>query len=151
MKLKMKEYNGAVALVVSGVCQDLIIIEENGGFTIEMVNTAPMPMHEPEFLQEEQGESCPVEMPTGEVESIIEEETPPPDNGLFEKLVALRKSLATADSVPPYLIFHNKTLQEMADKMPADMQEMGNIPGIGQAKLQKYGQAFLDIIAKGAA
>jgi len=139
MKLKMKEHNGAIALVVSGAGQKLIIVEENGGFTIEMVNTV------------NQDENCTAEMPMGEVESNIEEETPPPDNGLFEKLVTLRKSLAAADSVPPYLIFHNKTLQEMADKMPADIQAMGNIPGIGQAKLEKYGQAFLDVIVKAVA
>ena len=104
----------------------------------------------PEFVQEEEEEQA-VPKENSPVDMHIEEETPLPGNGMFEKLVALRKSIATADSVPPYLIFHNKTLQEMADKMPADMQAMGNIPGIGQAKLEKYGQAFLDIIVKGAA
>jgi len=67
---------------------------------------------------------------------------------LLEKLAALRKSIAIADGVQPYLIFHNKTLQEMADKMPANMQEMGKIQGVGQAKLEKYGSAFLDAIRK---
>jgi len=65
---------------------------------------------------------------------------------LFRKLVSLRKSLAVANEVPPYLIFHDKTLHEMVDKMPIDMQAMGHISGVGQAKLEKYGPIFLDVI-----
>ena len=44
------------------------------------------------------------------------------------------------------MIFHDKTLHEMIDKMPVDMLSMGCISGVGQAKLQKYGSAFLEAI-----
>jgi len=73
------------------------------------------------------------------------------DDGLFKKLVLLRKSLAIANEVPPYLIFHDKTLHEMVDKLPMNMQDMGHISGVGQAKLEKYGPLFLDAINSSAA
>jgi len=134
MKLKMTQHNGAIALVVTGTRQEIIITEENGCFVVEMVGTTPMPAPTLVHVQEEHEET--VDTPT------VEE-----GNNLYETLVALRKSLATIEKVPPYLIFHDKTLREMADKMPVIMQDMANISGVGQAKLEKYGPAFLEAIS----
>ena len=150
MKLKMTQHNGAIALVVTGTRQEIIITEENGCFVVEMVGTTPMPAPTLVHVQEEHEET--VDTPTVEDECIIkevvvEESAPPQGNNLYETLVALRKSLATIEKVPPYLIFHDKTLREMADKMPVIMQDMANISGVGQAKLEKYGPAFLEAIS----
>ena len=157
MKLKMTQHNGAMMLTVSGAQQQLIITEENGCFVVEMVNTAPsapanVPV--PVTVQEEHEEIT--DIPAVEEEStikevVVEESAPPQGNSLFEKLVALRKSLATIEKIPPYLIFHDKTLHEMADKMPVIIQDMANISGVGQAKLEKYGPVFLEAINGGAA
>ena len=62
---------------------------------------------------------------------------------LFERLRRLRKSLADEHSVPPYVIFHDKTLHEMAATQPLDLQHMGEISGVGEKKLEKFGKAFL--------
>jgi ATP-dependent DNA helicase RecQ len=43
-------------------------------------------------------------------------------------------------------VFHNKTLQEMVEKLPGDMCSMGKIVGVGRAKLDKYGERFLAVI-----
>jgi len=73
----------------------------------------------------------------------------PVDDGLFRKLSDLRKELAVASKVPPYVVFHDKTLREMIERMPLDLASLGAIPGVGQSKLEKYGEKFLSVI-KGA-
>ena len=71
---------------------------------------------------------------------------------LYARLVALRKELAVASNVPPYVVFNDKTLREMATCLPSDLTELSTISGVGQVKLEKYGSRFLEIInAKGAA
>ena len=66
------------------------------------------------------------------------------DAGLWEKLRACRKRLADDQGVPPYVIFHDRTLRDMLALKPASLDEMLAVSGIGQAKLERYGQAFLD-------
>jgi ATP-dependent DNA helicase RecQ len=73
-------------------------------------------------------------------------EFPASDRGLFEKLRARRLELAKAQNIPPYVIFHDKTLAEMAARRPRSIDEFAEIPGVGAAKLARYGQAFLKII-----
>jgi len=73
------------------------------------------------------------------------------DGGLFARLAELRRELATAANVPPYVVFKDVTLREMAERMPADMAALSHISGVGQAKLDKYGEAFLAVINEGEA
>jgi len=70
------------------------------------------------------------------------------DGDLFEALRALRLELAREAKVPPYVIFHDATLRAMAAIRPASLEELGAIPGIGARKLDSYGRAFLDAIAR---
>ncbi len=65
---------------------------------------------------------------------------------LFELLRALRKQLADSERVPPYVIFHDTTLKEMATVLPTDELHLQTITGIGERKLKKYGKQFLDLI-----
>ena len=51
--------------------------------------------------------------------------------------------------MPPYVIFHDATLKEMLDRRPATLAEMLTIHGVGQAKLERYGEAFLDALRAG--
>lgn len=71
------------------------------------------------------------------------------DKTLFEKLKSLRLELARASNIPPYVIFHDKTLLEMVFQRPQTPHELGGIQGIGQSKKEKYGSAFLEIIIQG--
>ena len=68
------------------------------------------------------------------------------DQPLFDALRALRKSIADEDSIPPYVIFHDKTLAEMVSVQPSSLSEMARISGVGEKKLDKYGAEFLGII-----
>ncbi len=65
---------------------------------------------------------------------------------LFESLRDLRTMLAKAQGVPPYVIFHDRALQEMAAYRPASLDGMRSITGIGEMKLERYGQLFLDTL-----
>ncbi|WP_029057593.1 DNA helicase RecQ [Stappia stellulata] len=72
------------------------------------------------------------------------------DRLLFEALRHTRTELARAQNVPPYVIFHDKTLVELATTKPASTTEMATVPGVGKAKLERYGPAFLTVIAEHA-
>lgn len=65
---------------------------------------------------------------------------------LFEALRSLRKELATKEKLPPYMIFSDATLIQMATDKPTDLELMKNIRGVGEFKLQKYGEEFLTVI-----
>lgn len=65
---------------------------------------------------------------------------------LFEALRSLRKKLATKEKLPPYMIFSDATLTQMATDKPTDLELMKNIRGVGEFKLQKYGEEFLTVI-----
>jgi len=65
------------------------------------------------------------------------------DDSLFERLRALRKKLADIQRVPSYIIFSDKTLHEMCSNFPSTLSEMRTITGVGDAKLQRYGEDFV--------
>jgi ATP-dependent DNA helicase RecQ len=67
---------------------------------------------------------------------------------LFEALRALRKELADAQGVPPYVIFGDATLVQMSQDRPATRQALLDITGVGQVKLERYGDAFLEAIGR---
>ncbi|MRR10837.1 ATP-dependent DNA helicase RecQ, partial [bacterium] len=68
------------------------------------------------------------------------------DEGLFQALRVLRKRLADEQQVPPYVIFSDATLVEMAALRPATMDDLLRVNGVGQQKLGRYGAAFLEVI-----
>lgn len=70
----------------------------------------------------------------------------PVGDPLFDALRALRRDLAAEAGVPPYVIFHDATLREMATTRPSTLTEMGNIGGVGAKKLEAYGDTFLSVI-----
>ena len=70
----------------------------------------------------------------------------PVGDPLFEALRALRRDLAQEAGVPPYVIFHDSTLREMASARPASRAALGEIGGVGARKLDAYGDAFLAVI-----
>ena len=70
------------------------------------------------------------------------------DDGLFRHLRALRKQLADEQGVPAYVVFNDATLAEMAARKPGTYVDLLEVAGVGQTKLQRYGDAFLDAIAE---
>ncbi|WP_294395053.1 DNA helicase RecQ [uncultured Sphingomonas sp.] len=73
-----------------------------------------------------------------------------PDDPLFEALRDRRRTLAREQGVPPYVIFHDATLREMAAVRPATLRALGEISGVGARKLDAYGAAFLEVIRDAA-
>jgi ATP-dependent DNA helicase RecQ len=72
----------------------------------------------------------------------------PYDEALFERLRALRKSLADAAGVPPYVVFGDNSLLLMARDKPTEADQFLAISGVGQAKLERYGDDFMNTIAE---
>jgi len=72
------------------------------------------------------------------------------EDPLWHALKAKRTELAREQGVPPYVIFHDSTLLEILNQKPGSLTEMGNISGIGQAKLTRYGDAFLQALEDAA-
>ncbi len=68
------------------------------------------------------------------------------DVALWEALRERRRVLAEDQGVPPYVIFHDSTLQEMCIAMPRNPAQFGRLTGVGERKLGKYGDAFIDVI-----
>ena len=72
------------------------------------------------------------------------------DDPLFEALRDLRRRLAEAQGVPPYVIFHDATLREMAARRPLTERELLEISGVGEQKLRRYGAPFLALLRERA-
>ena len=68
------------------------------------------------------------------------------DRPLFEALRAWRKAEAQAQAVPPYVIFHDRTLAELAAARPGDLDAVARVAGVGQAKLDRYGEGVLNVV-----
>nr|WP_113866110.1 ATP-dependent DNA helicase RecQ [Brenneria salicis]NMN90178.1 ATP-dependent DNA helicase RecQ [Brenneria salicis ATCC 15712 = DSM 30166]RBP63199.1 ATP-dependent DNA helicase RecQ [Brenneria salicis ATCC 15712 = DSM 30166]RLM30916.1 ATP-dependent DNA helicase RecQ [Brenneria salicis ATCC 15712 = DSM 30166] len=68
------------------------------------------------------------------------------DRKLFAKLRKLRKSIADEDNIPPYVVFSDATLLEMAELMPITAGELLNINGVGHRKLERFGAPFMNMI-----
>ena len=70
------------------------------------------------------------------------------DDALFEELRALRKQLADAGNIAPYMVFSDRALRDMCVRRPKDALDFLEVNGVGSRKLERYGEAFLDAIAK---
>jgi ATP-dependent DNA helicase RecQ len=72
----------------------------------------------------------------------------PETQTLFEALRAWRATQAKAQRIPPYVIFHDTVLRDIAAVRPADLDELGQIKGVGASKLQRYGAAVLGLLSR---
>ena len=70
------------------------------------------------------------------------------DVTLWEALRDRRRELAEEQGVPPYVIFHDRTLQEMCDALPRSLAQCGRLTGVGDRKLDKYGDAFIQVVER---
>ena len=72
-------------------------------------------------------------------------------SALFEHLRALRKRLADEHGLPPYVVFHDATLREMVERRPLTLNQFAELPGVGQAKLARYGDQFIAAVREHSA
>jgi ATP-dependent DNA helicase RecQ len=151
MKLKIMGYNEEMVLTVSGELREVMVHKEDGCLILELLEERPAIT----AAEEKEEEIILPTVPKFNEESAKEVEDDAVvayarDNTLFHRLSDLRRKLAVAEKVAPYLIFHDKTLWGMVEKMPEDLPSLGKISGVGKAKLEKYGSVFLEAI-KGVA
>ena len=71
---------------------------------------------------------------------------PPADGGTFEALRAWRKEEATRQAVPAYVIFPDRTLEEIAARRPGSIDALASVHGVGASKLERYGQDVLRVL-----
>jgi ATP-dependent DNA helicase RecQ len=69
-----------------------------------------------------------------------------PSHPLFQSLRTLRKQLADRQDVPAYVVFSDRTLWDMVDQRPTSLGRMLDVHGVGEAKLERYGEAFLEVL-----
>lgn len=70
-----------------------------------------------------------------------------PADPIFDALREARRKLASDAGVPPYVIFHDSTLREIAQRKPSNLRELGEVQGVGATKLERYGEAMLAVLA----
>ena len=70
------------------------------------------------------------------------------DKGLLSRPVALRRRIAEEQHVPPFIIFTNATLSDMAVKRPRTRAQMLRVAGVGEGKMERYGDMFLRVICE---
>ena len=100
-----------------------------------------------EWLQLDEGlEMMILEAPQLEDGSFVSEESLGYDQGLFERLRTLRKAISDDRGVPPFVIFGDQSLQQMAYYYPQDSEQFGMIVGVGQKKLKDLGAIFIGLI-----
>jgi ATP-dependent DNA helicase RecQ len=68
------------------------------------------------------------------------------DDPLLASLKSWRREQARDQGVPPYVVFHDRTLQELAAMRPGSLAELEQVSGIGKAKLERYGNALLEVL-----
>jgi ATP-dependent DNA helicase RecQ len=84
--------------------------------------------------------------PAPPIDDAVDDHSQP----LFEKLRQLRLEISKRLNVPPYVVFHDRTLKEMASRRPSTRAELLGITGVGERKAERYGDLFLDVIQSDA-
>jgi ATP-dependent DNA helicase RecQ len=84
----------------------------------------------------------------GRDEEIESQQSEALDTRLFDLLRELRKKMAKEKNLPPYVIFQDPSLEEMATNYPTNMAELQQISGVGPGKAMKFGKAFIELISK---
>jgi ATP-dependent DNA helicase RecQ len=64
----------------------------------------------------------------------------------MERLRAWRREVSAAQGVPAYIVFHDRTLAEIAGRRPGSLAELAEVPGVGAAKLERYGEQVLSVL-----
>jgi superfamily II DNA helicase RecQ len=139
------EDTGAIQVSFSECCtgKRISVDQDSGGLTIRV---EPIAQAVPGVTDSEVAHVTPVT----EVSPVVEDTEIIDDtvitSKLFERLVTLRKQISSEVKLPAYMVFHDSTLKAMCQTMPDNLMELKLIPGVGAAKLDKYGSRFLEVI-----
>ena len=134
--MKMEIRIGGNMLVIESDSEISVKLFEDRNEPVDLVPKREKAVAQAEFLQNPED---------------FAKNSPDANTYLYSRLCELRSELAVSANVPPYVVFKDLTLREMADKLPKDLTELGTIKGVGKAKLEKYGAEFLAVINEVAA
>ena len=124
-----------------------ILLDVKTGSGAFMKTEEPLIMKLPKEETEKKSESK--EKKNRRKKGAVAAELSEKDAELFESLRELRREIASEEKVPPYMVFADKTLAGMCVMRPATRDEMLEVSGVGEHKLEKYGDRFLEILRKG--
>lgn len=125
------------------VAADLITVDMTGYGSLKLTEKSlPFLRGQKTFLFRKDAEAIAITKPALE----ISQETP--KDSLWQTLKNKRLQLAREQNVPPYIIFHDKSLIEIHEKKPQSLTEFSKISGVGQTKLKRYGEIFIEVIAE---
>ena len=99
-----------------------------------------------EFLRKRQSLTLDLPKPPPSAQQTAPGEATKYDSHLFEELRTLRRRMADAQGIPPFVVFSDVSLRDMSAKFPLTMEQFSSVHGVGQAKLEQYGPAFLQAI-----
>ena len=143
-ELSEKEWKSVFRqMVASGLLK--VDIEGKGGFQLTP-KSRPIIKGEQKFLVRRDPVSVSKKIPAERKSDQADLPLDARSRELWEKLRALRLELAREQNLPAFVIFHDSTLRDMVKCQPQTLQEMRQIPGIGQKKLELYGERFLAVI-----
>jgi ATP-dependent DNA helicase RecQ len=118
----------------------------HGGLFLVGAKARPLLRGETSFMLREQARRRPA-VARPDRPALPEAVSGPTASTLFESLRAWRAAEAAAQRIPPYVIFHDSVLREIAAIRPRSIEELGQIKGVGASKLQRYGTAVLAVLA----
>ena len=146
VELSQAQWNSIYRQLVSGGYLDADIALHGG---LKLVDSIALPVLRGEqevWLRKETGYSKSSAMKSGAKKGSTHPFSNIADENLWEALKAKRTELAREQGVPPYVIFHDSTLQEMVKSAPTTLDQFSRIGGVGQTKLERYGEHFLKVI-----
>jgi len=129
--------------------QGLLTVEENGAW--KLLAEAKQVLNGQQTLDlsaGQEGEKGKQRATSARSSKAQAEFSKPDSSSLFDQLRNLRKDIAKQKDVPNYIIFADKSLWEMAEYRPASLVELGRVYGVGEVKLEHYGEDFLEVITQ---
>jgi superfamily II DNA helicase RecQ len=157
MEMRIRESNGTFKVTVTSLAgRELAVYSEmSGSLTFELREVEEVESFVAEEVDALEFERVPMlraeELATSAMEEaaaerLSETQAVEKNNAIFHRLSGLRRELAIAEKRPPYMVFPDKTLWNMVEKMPCDLSALAKINGVGASKLEKYGTVFLSAL-----
>ena len=143
-ELDASGWRGLFRQLVAGGC---LMMDDEGHGTLSLTERArPLLKGQQPFLIRQLAQDADSKVRRKRSKSLT---LSPADEALFQELKAMRLRLATEAHVPPFVIFHDRTLAEIAEKRPITTEALGLITGLGVAKITRYGKAIIEVVTRG--
>ncbi|WP_329241109.1 DNA helicase RecQ [Actinoallomurus sp. NBC_01490] len=144
--LSANEWRGVVRQLLA---RGLLAVEANHGTLALTEASASVLRREREVpMRREPERAAKAKLAKAAKSTTAPAELPEEAAALFEKLRTWRAASAKEQGVPPYVVFHDKTLREIATVRPSSLEELSTVNGVGESKLAKYGRQILDTLAE---